>query len=224
MATTLKRQTAEKFYHAGHALFQQGLYGEALNELRRAEDAFRKLDVKGHPFGDPLANGVSGLATTLAVSGLCHQKLGDYGTALTCFETSLIISKFEKKKPFREFCKDLSRNMIYCYAKELEDTDLGTQNALLSHEPEIDLSFRFPFSLPMGAIPLARLYELAPEQYRQFEDFYRRARQKDAEIRRENKATRADTVKRMGYYIWGTLLIIWVVYGLIAFGALIGKK
>jgi tetratricopeptide (TPR) repeat protein len=211
-------------YHAGHALFQQGLYDEALSELRRAEDAFRKLDAKGHPFSNPLANGISGLATTLAVSGLCYQKLGDSKRALTCYETSLINSKFEKKKPFREFCKNLSQHMIFCYAKELENIDPVTQKALLCHEPEIDISFRFPFSLSKGAIPLARLYELAPEQYRQFQDFYRRAQQKDAETRRSDEGTRAATVKRMSFYIWATLLVIWVTYGLIVADTLIHRK
>jgi len=224
MSTTLKRRTAEKYYHAGHALFEQGLYNEALSELRRAEGAFRKQDAKGHAFGDPLANGVSGLATTLAVSGLCYQKLGDYKTALTCYETSLINSKFEKKKPFREFCRNLSPDMIFCYAKELENADPESQNALLSYEPKIDISFRFPFSLSKAAVPLARLYELAPEQYRQFEDFYRHARQKDEDMRHRDKEIRAGTVKRMSYYIWGMLLVIWVVYGLIVAEALLKKR
>jgi tetratricopeptide (TPR) repeat protein len=224
MSTTIKRRTAEKFYHAGHALFQQGRYVEALSELRRAEDAFRKLDAKGHPFSIPLANGVSGLATTLAVSGLCYQKLGDYRTALTCYETSLINSKFEKKLPFLEFSKNLSQNILFCYAKELENTDIETRDALLSHEPEIDISYRFPFSLSKGAIPLARLYELAPEQYRQFKDFYQHAQVKDAEIRRMYKRTDESTVKRMSFYVWGILLFIWVIYGLIVADTLLYKK
>jgi tetratricopeptide (TPR) repeat protein len=224
MSTILNSLTAEKHYHAGHDLFQQGLYDEALNELRRAEDAFRMLDAKGHPFSNPLADGVSGLAATLAVSGQCYQKLGNYKKALTCYETSFINSKFEKRKPFREFCKKLSPNMIFCYEKEVENTGLGTQNALLSHEPEIDISFQFPFSLAKDAIPFARLYELAPEQYRQFGDFYRNARQKDANIRSTDKETRASAVKRLGCYIWGMLLAIWVVYGLIVVDALIKKK
>ncbi len=224
MSTTIQRRTAERFYHDGHALCQQGRYDEALGALRQAEDTFRKLDAKGHPFSISLANGVSGLANTLVASGLCYQKLGDYKTALTYYETSFINSKFEKKKPFREFCKNLSQNMISCYAKEIEHTDIGTQNALLSREPEIDISYRFPFSLSKDAIPLARLYELAPEQYGQFADFYRHAKEQDEAIRRTEKGTDESTVKRMGYYIWGALLTILVIYGIIVADSLICKK
>jgi tetratricopeptide (TPR) repeat protein len=215
---------AEKFYDAGHALFQQGRYDEALLELRRAEDAFRKLDAKGHPVDIPLPNGVSGLANTLAISGLCYQKIGDYKTALNYFETSFINAKFEKRQPFLDFSKKLSQHMLSCYDKEIENTDIGTRDALLNREPEIDISYRFPFSLTKAAIPFARLYELAPEQYRQFRAFYERARAKDAEIRRLYKRTDESTVKRMSFYIWGVLFVIWVIYGIIVADTLIYKK
>ena len=43
-------------------------------------------------------------------------------------------------------------------------------------------------------------------------------------MRRADKEIRAGTVKRMSYYIWGMLLVIWVVYGLIVAEALLKKK
>jgi len=212
---------AEKSYDAGHALFQEGRYDEALIELRRAEDAFRKLDAKGHLFDIPLPNGVSGLANTSALSGLCYEKLGDYRTALTCYETSLINAKFERKQSFLDFSRKFSQNMRSCYEQEINNTDIGTRDALLNQEAEVDISYRFPFSLTKAAIPFARLYELAPEQYRQFQYFYERARKKDSEIRRMFKGTDESAVKRAGFYIWGILFVIWIIYGLIVAETLI---
>ncbi|HSA77961.1 MAG TPA: tetratricopeptide repeat protein, partial [Nitrospirota bacterium] len=196
MSTIITRRMAEKSYDTGHALFQQGRYDEALIELRYAEDAFRKLDAKGHLFDIPLPNGVSGLANTYALSGLCYEKLGDYRTALTCYETSPINAKFEKKQPFLDFSRKFSQNMRSCYEQEIKNTDTGTRDALLNEDAELDISYRFPFSLTKAAIPFARLYELAPEQYGQFRDFYERARKKDSEIRRMFKRTDESTVKR----------------------------
>jgi tetratricopeptide (TPR) repeat protein len=215
---------AEKSYDAGHALFQQGRYDEALIELRRAEDAFRKLDAKGHLFDIPLPNGVSGLANTSALSGLCYEKLGDYRTALTCYETSLINAKFEKKQPFLDFSRKFTPNMRSCYEQEIKNTDIGTRDALLNKDAELDISYRFPFSLSKAAIPFARLYELASEQYRQFQDFYERARKKDSEIRRMFKEIDVSTVKRVSFYVWGILFVIWIIYGLIVADTLIYKN
>jgi tetratricopeptide (TPR) repeat protein len=215
---------AEKSYNAGHAFFQQGRCDEALIELRQAEDAFRKLDEKGHLFDIPLPNGVSGLANASALSGLCYEKLGDYRTALTCYETSFINAKFEKKQPFLDFSKKLFPNMRSCYEEEIKNIDIGTRDALLNQEAKIDISYRFPFSLTKAAIPLARLYELAPEQYGQFQDFYERARTKDSEIRRMFMRTNKSTVKRVSYYVWGILFAIWIFYGLIVANTLIYKK
>jgi len=215
---------AEKAYDAGHALFQQGRYDDALIELRLAEDAFRKLDAKGHLFGVPLPNRVSGLANTSALSGFCHEKLGDYTKALTCFEASFINAKFEKKQPFLDFSKKLSQNMRFCYEEEIKNTDIGTRDAILNQEAEIDISYRFPFSLTKVAIPFARLYELAPERYAQFRDFYERARQKDSEIRSKFKSTDESAVKRASFYIWGALIVIWIFYGLVVAEKLLSNR
>ncbi len=84
-------------FENGYALFLEKRYVQALSELQRAEDAFRKLDARGHPFTIPLSNGVSGLANALALSGQCWQFLGNYEKAVLLYETSLINAKFEKK-------------------------------------------------------------------------------------------------------------------------------
>lgn len=225
MSTSSKRQTAEQHYLSGRELYQNGLYNEALIDLRRAEDAFRKLDARGHPFfPNPLSNGLSGLANSLVLLGHCCRKLGNYRAALIYYETSFINAKFEKKKAFRTFTASLAGDMIDCYAKILEELGGGERERLLSRETEIDTSFRFPYSLAPDVIPVARLYELAPDRYAGYGDFYRRARERDAGIRRQTKTTDESVMKRMSIYVWGILLTIWAIYGFIVVRALTGGK
>ena len=131
MTLFLKRRAAESLYENGYALFLEKRYMQALAELQRAEDAFRKLDARGHPFTIPLSNGVSGLANSLALSGQCWQLLGNYEKAAHLYETSLINSKFEKKKTFQEFMKTLQKNMLFCYQKKLEFVDQKTLQSKL---------------------------------------------------------------------------------------------
>ena len=88
---------ARQYYDSGHALLQQGRYHEALLELGRAENAYRALDARGHPFTQSLPNGISGLATRSCFPALCWQKLGDYTTAITYYETSLINVKVREE-------------------------------------------------------------------------------------------------------------------------------
>jgi tetratricopeptide (TPR) repeat protein len=223
MSTSTKRRMAESMYNSGHALFQEGLYNEALIELRRAEDAFRSWDALGHPFANRLSNGISGLANTLALSGLCYLKLGNFKAALTCYETSLINSKFERKKALRHFKQILAENLIICYEKTLEGAGVE-RVSFLSRTPEIDVSFRFPYSLPQDIVPFARLYELAPERYPQYKDFYERAKDKDAEIRRLSKTSDESAMKRTSIYVWGILAAIWVIYVFIVIKALVHHK
>ena len=223
MSTSTKRRMAESMYNSGHALFQEGLYNEALIELRRAEDAFRVWDALGHPFADRLSNGISGLANTLALSGLCYLKLGNFKAALTCYETSLINSKFERKKALRHFKQMLAENLIICYEKTLEGSGVD-RVSFLSRTPEIDISFRFPYSLPQDIVPFARLYELAPERYPQYKDFYERSKEKDAEIRRLSKTSDESAMKRTSVYVWGILAAIWIIYGLVVIEALVHHK
>jgi len=223
MSTSTKRRMAENMYNSGRALFQEGLYNEALIELRRAEDAFRAWDALGHPFATFLSNGISGLANTLALCGLCYQKLGNFKAALTCYETSLINSKFERKKALRDFKQMLAENLIVCYEKTLESAGVD-RVSFLNRTPEIDVSFRFPYSLTQDIVPFARLYELAPERYPQYKDFFERMKEKDAEIRRLSKTSDESAMRRTSIYVWGILAAIWVIYGLIVIKALVHDK
>ena len=224
MPTSIKIKAAQQSYDAGLALFQENRYSQALAELKRAEDAFRKFDARGHPFSTPLPNGVSGLANTLALSGLCFQKLGDRRKAMSCYETSLINAKFEKRRPLKQFLKTLNANLIACYEQEWEASPPETITRILNSDPEIDTTFRFPYSLPEESITFARLYELAPERYEQIRNFYRRAKAKDAGIRRRDKRSDESRFRKMSFYIWGVLSVIWAVYGLVVARALLTKK
>jgi tetratricopeptide (TPR) repeat protein len=223
MSILEKRRMAEQRYDAGNVLFQEGRYEEALRELNTAQEAFREIDVRGHPFDKPLSNGISGLANTLFLQGLCCQKLDDYNGAVTFYETSLVNAKFEKKKPFQTFSETLHEHMIICYEKELGTIEAATLAGLLQQEPKIDTAFVFPFSLNKDMIPIARVYELSPERFHQFRDFYDRARKQDAEIREREKMPDVVTTKKMSIYIWGILVAVWLSYGLIVVKALLHK-
>lgn len=223
-STFSQKRQAEKLYSSGYSLFQRGLYSDALIELRKAEDAFRIWDARGHPFAHHLSNGVSGLANTLVVSGACYQRLGNFKSALTCYETSLINAKFEKQQALRDLKRAFAADLIVCYEKMVENGDDGARESFLSGEPEIDISLHFPYSLPPDVVPFARLYELAPERYAQYKDCYQRVKEKDAEKRRQSKISDDSAMKRMSVYVWGLLLIIWVVYGYVVMEALHGKK
>ncbi len=221
MPITTTKRTAERFYDSGCALFQQCRYKEALDELKRAEDAFRALDVRGHPFSPHrLSNGVSGLANTLVLSGLCCQKLAQYTLAAKFYETAFVNAKFEKRKAFHIFSRTIAENLITCYEKFQEGVDRAERDRLLTRDPAIDISFQFPHSLSPDSVPLARLFELAPEQYAHYRDFYQRSRWKDAETRRLSKTSDESTTKRMSFYVWAILLTIWAIYGLIVIDAL----
>lgn len=224
MSTSSKRRQVEQLYLSGYTLFQKCLYNEALIVLRRAEDAFRASDARGYPLSHTLSNGASGLANTLVVSGFCYQKLGNFKAALTCFEISLINSKFEKKKAFRDFTKTFTENLIACYENVLKDSGDGTRDLIPGRDPEIDISFQFPYSLPPDVIPIARLYELDPEHYAHCRDYHQRAKEKDSESRRWSKASDDSTMKRTSIYVWGVLFIIWAAYGIMVMEALLHNK
>jgi tetratricopeptide (TPR) repeat protein len=212
MTPFLDRHAAERLYENGYALYLEKRYLQALAELQQAEDAFRKLDARGHPFMRSLTNGVSGLANTLALSGQCWQLLGNYDKAIPLYETSLINAKFEKKRPFQKFLRTVQQDMHFCYQKKLELLDQNTLQQIVTQEPDIDRSYRFPFSLRKDAILIARLFELAPDHYEQFKDFYVRAQRKDAALRHSDRSSEERTTKIMSISIWGILFVITVVY------------
>ena len=224
MSTSLTWRTAEELFNAGHALFEENRYEQAIVELRKAEEAFRKLDARGQPFNNTLSNGISGLANSLFLAGRCYQETGDIDHAITCYETSLINEKFEKAKPFRAFYAILRGVLIECYDLEREKIDDQTLQALLTQDVEIDPSFRFPFSLSSRSIVLARLYEFAPERYPHFKDFYVRAQKTDFTIRKKaGKELDESRMKRATISIWMILGLLWTIYSMIVVKALLPK-
>lgn len=213
-------QQAKGLYDAGAALFHDRQYGQSLAELRKAEDAFRKIDARGHPFISTLANDVSGLANTLLLAGLCHQKLGDQRSAAICLETCTINAKFEKRRPLRTFLRTRDEHLVECYGRILAEGGVDALSRISASDPDIDTTLLFPFSLRQEhAVHAARLFELAPDQYARFGEFYRRAKGKDAELRRRERKTDETTMRNMSIFIWGVLIAIWAVYGMVAFRA-----
>ena len=140
-------------YLSGYTLFQECLYNEALIVLRRAEDAFAmRADTL---FAHPLSNGISGLANTFILSGFCYQKLGNFKAALTCFETSLINAKFEKKKASRDFTKTFTENLIVCYENVLKTSGDGRRD-LTPGIPQSSLWFYYPLPLFMEILTVSK--------------------------------------------------------------------
>lgn len=215
MPTTSKRQFAEQAYRNGEALVRERRFTEAIGELRRAEDLFRRLDARGHPFNFTLENGVSGLANTLFLLGHCHREIGDIPAATTYFETSTVNEPFERTFPFRSFLKNVHDHLIACYEGILVRTGQRGINELQNEDPSVDITYRFPFSLDPKIIPAARLYELAPERFPQFRSFYTVAREKDAVLRRAGSRTDDATMRAIALGVWSVLVVIWVAYGVV---------
>ncbi len=214
-STKSKRRTAARLFNAAFSLYQEGRYEQSLIELRRAEDAFRRLDSRGHPCNHVLPNGVTGLANTLALSGRCHQRLGNIEKAISCFETSFINAKFERPEPFMTFVKNLREDLLACYAGELRKMDEPAMLSLMQQDISIDASCCFPFSLTREARTLTRVYELAPERYPHFKDFAVRAEERDAAVRRSDKKSDEFRMKKANVYIWLVLGSLWTAYCLL---------
>jgi tetratricopeptide (TPR) repeat protein len=222
MSTSLQWRAAQDLFNAGFSLFEEMRYEQAIDALLKAEAAFRALDARGHPRGHFLENGVSGLANTLALLGRCHQELGHYDEAVTCYETSLINEKFERRKPFVPFLNELRKNLASCYERRLSQLDDRSLQFILDQDIELDTSFRFPFSLQKNAIPIARLYELDPVRYQRFKDFYLRSRTNDTALRRQaGKGVDETRMKRATFWIWVFLGIMWIIYSIIMVKALL---
>ncbi|HAK61286.1 MAG TPA: hypothetical protein DCO77_13060 [Nitrospiraceae bacterium] len=224
MSTVLKRHMARQLYDAGYSLFHEGRYEQALVELRRAEDTFRKIDARGHPFSNPLPNKISGMANTLFLQGSCYQKLGDTENAIRCFESSLINGKFERRKPFRLFEHSVRENLTLSYENKVNSMSDDTIASCIQEAPSIDTSFLFPFSLDPSVIPLARLYELAPVRYNRFRDFYTAAGKKDRQIRRADRHSEDVIMKKMRVAAFGILAVLWLMYGVAVVNVLFNSK
>jgi hypothetical protein len=221
MSTALQKTQALHLYETGVALYEEHRYQEALVELEGAEQAFRAMDARGHAFTHALANGITGLSNTLAYEGLCHQHLGRPLAAVHCFESSFINSRFERKRRLKTFTATVERNLLECYERLREQLHPDALTFLLETPADIDTSCRFPFSLPSEAIILARLYELAPERYASYRDFYRSAQERDEDRRKHEKRTDAASLRTRSIIVWGALIIIWTLYGYIAVEALL---
>jgi tetratricopeptide (TPR) repeat protein len=215
---------AREAFEKGSALAEQGNYEQAIIQLQNAEVLFRQIDVKGHPFTIPLANGVSGLANTLGLIGLSHQKLGNYQKAVQYFESSFINSKFEKGHHFTKFSEGINENLLACYDKMRSLNLLDRTEDILKSAPEINTDFQFPFSLNKDAVILARLYELSPDRYRSYQNFYRLAKERDSEIRRLEKKSDETSMRTLSILIWSILIVIWALYGTVVIDALLSQK
>lgn len=224
MHDTGNKMLAQKIFERGSALLQQQKYEQALVDLQQAEQLFRKIDVRGHPFTIPLSNGVSGLANALALSGLCYLKQGDCRKAAQCYESCLINSKFEKMWPFRKFLKTVNENLLSCYETLLRFERTEDRKDLLKSDPEIDTAYEFPFSLSEYGTILARLFELSPDRYADHREFYLRAKAKDRDIRRREKKSDEASMRKLSFLIWSILIIIWAIYGIVVIKALINKN
>ena len=224
MQDTGNKMLAQKIFERGSALLQQQKYEQALVDLQQAEQLFRKIDVRGHPFTIPLSNGVSGLANALALSGLCYLKQGDVRKAAQCYESCLINSKFEKMWPFRKFLKTVNQHLLTCYDTLLRSKWPEDPEKMLNSDPDIDTAYEFPFSLSEYAVILARLYELSPDRYAHHRQFYLRAKAKDREFRRREKKSDEASMRKLSFLIWSVLIIIWALYGVVVIKALINKN
>jgi tetratricopeptide (TPR) repeat protein len=224
MQDTGNKIIAQQVFERGSALLQQQKYEQALVDLQQAEQLFRKIDVRGHPFTIPLSNGVSGLANALALSGLCYLKQGDSRKAAQCYESSLINSKFEKMWPFRKFVKTVNENLLTCYETMLRSKRPEDLAEMLKSDPAIETAYEFPFSLSEYAVILARLFELSPDRYADHRQFYLRAKAKDREIRKREKKSDEASMRKLSFLIWSILIIIWAIYGVVVIETLINKN
>jgi tetratricopeptide (TPR) repeat protein len=224
MLDTGNKMIAQQVFERGSALLQQQKYEQALVDLQKAEQLFRKIDISGHPFTIPLSNGVSGLANALALSGLCYLKQGDFRKAARCYESSLINSKFEKMWPFRTFVKTINANLVTCYDAMLRSKRPEDLAEMLKCEPDIDTAYEFPFSLSEYAAILARLFELSPDRFADHRQFYLQAKAKDRNIRQREKKSDEASMRKLSFLIWSILIIIWGIYGVVVIKVLINKN
>lgn len=224
MRIRAKRQVAEQVFLRGAALVQEKRYPEAIVELRRAEDLFRKLDVRGHAFSYTLENGISGLGNTLFQLGICHQMTGNFRNAIIAFETCTINERYERALPRRAFLRAVRDRLAASYEQVLERSGYDATSVPLPPSFPVDLSFSFPYSLDTAFIPAARLYELDPERYARFKPFYKAAQKEDASLRRTRVKTDDSTMRSISLSVWSILVAIWTIYGVVVVRALMHNK
>lgn len=101
-------------------------------------------------------------------------------------------------------------------------TNTNSTNAILETGLNIDINFRFPFSLDPDFIPAARLYELDPERFRSFKDIYTLAKEKYTILKRMSTSPEEKAIKRFGLAAWAAIVLIYIIY-YIAFQTLYDK-
>lgn len=224
MSTRNKLHNATQLFESGMSLFREERYPEALEKFITAQGSFRRYDAPGNAFGMPLSNGVSGLANSLYMEGQCRQRVGDFQRAAVAYESSFINEKFERSRPFKAFLAPLKQNLVTCYEYLTRDilhtSDAGRSIPLPSID---DVSFKFPCSLPPSLIPLARLYELAPDRYGHLKEFYDHARASDLHERRLKRIPDESAMIKISMYVWSIIIILWTTYGIVVFRALATK-
>ncbi len=206
---------AKQLLKSGEAAAKAQHYEQAIADLAKAENVFRKLDTSGHPLNSVYENGVSTLANTLYLLGFCHQQIGDTSKAVRFFESSLINARFERTIPFRAFRKTIHQRLVECYVLICGTFDEQPAPRILSDDPVLDTAYRFPFSLPSDDIPAARLYELAPRRFSHLRKWYESVRKKDVAVRRADRRTDDLTMRTISIGIWSVIASIWIIYGIV---------
>jgi len=138
MQDTGNKMLAQKIFERGSALLQQQKYEQALVDLQQAEQLFRKIDVRGHPFTIPLSNGVSGLANALALSGLCYLKQETFARPPNAMNPAY---QFQVRKDvaFQKVLKTVNENLLSCYEALLRSKRPEDLEKLLKSDPEMTL-------------------------------------------------------------------------------------
>ncbi len=221
MLTTDTMQDAVETYRTGFSLFHQERFKEAIPFFSRAVEAFRKHDAQGHPAEHTLENGVSALANTLTLLGVCSERTGDISRAISCFETAYINEEFEKPTVFRPFARDLASRLVSCYERQVDASAIQRITSLPAGNPAIDSTYRFPFSLEPALIPFARLYELAPQRYGHLRTFYENAKHQDSIQRRAGSRTDDPSMRKISIGVWSVIAVIWIVYGIVVIRMLV---
>ncbi len=216
MLTTDTTQDAIAAYRKGSSLVQQEQYREAIPFLHEAAESFRRYAAEGHPAEHTLENGVTAMANAMYLLGVCHERTGNISRAITCLETACINERFERSAPFRAFLQDLQAVLASCYEWQIKTTGRDDVSPLLNLEPITDSTCRFPFSLAPEIIPYARLYELAPQRYQQYRQFYYRAKKMDAVLRSAGSKADEATMQKISIIVWTVIATIWIVYGFVA--------
>ena len=221
MPTSGQTDVSAENYRQALTLIHEGRFREAIPLLNRSADDFRGHAAEGHPTELVFENGISALANVLIHLGICYERTGDLHRALNCFETALINERFERKRAFRLFQKELIPRLVSCYEQLIAENQRSFPDRGPQVPKVVDATCRFPFSLPSLVLPYARLFELDPSRYAKFKTFYEDARLRDDEQRSSGGPTDETVMRKVTFGVWGVLSVIWILYGIIVTRALL---